>query len=141
MQSWEPQPPSTPLKVKGCQLLLWVCSALAAEQGQGWWHGNDGTGVTKSLLGKGVILRGWGASVLCVKHPPAPAPPALAVPQFAGDDFCLEESKDWICLGFGQGTALGRGKGWKIGCFLLWRHSREQLQTWSCGGTGNMGSM
>lgn len=46
------------------------------------------------------------------QHPPAPAPLALALPQFAGDDFCLEESTR-IRAGFGQGTALGRGKEWE----------------------------
>lgn len=57
-----------PVRVKGCQLWLWVCSVLAAEQG--WWHGNDGTGVTKTSWGrKEVILTGWGASVLCVRLP------------------------------------------------------------------------
>lgn len=56
--------------------------------------------------------------MLCVSHPPAPAPLALALllPQFAGDDFCLEESTG-TRIGFGQGTALGRGKGWESWVF------------------------
>lgn len=77
---------------------------------RGWWHGGHqkppGKGGDPDRLGS--------IRALCQapQHPPASAPLALPLPQFAGDDFCLEEGTG-TRAGFGQGTGLGRGKGWE----------------------------